>query len=303
MTDLTEISRYSDALSAITAQLLAARLEVARIRKYDRRPAAMAALEQLLKAMDKPEMGARTYHAHESGERRPKLERVFIYSTLFEIPIDYLLLGREAEIYEPEARSLAKRAGVPLRIDILQGQTAPRRLALVENSEEKTNINSEAVNQEPARIELNASHNPSVRFITILSASEIVKLRTGRGVPAMSGPKLPVPDFLNAGRHSFGFRIPADDLSMVTQDGLSFNAGGVCVVDPERMIQPGNYVLAALKSHADPVIRRFIAAGPYSAYSAFELHALNPAFRPIVDADKKGACQFIGRIIFFGNEL
>lgn len=303
MTDLTDITRYTDALKAIAPQLLAARIEVARIRKYDRRPAAIAALGQLLEDLDKSEMGARTYHSHENGERRPQLERVSIYSRLFEIPIDYLLFGRDAEVYEPEARSLAKRAGVPLRIDVLQGQTAPRRLTLVENSEEKTNINSEAVNQEPARIELNASHNPSVRFITILSASEIRKLRTGRGGPAMLGPKMPMPNFLNASPHSFVFQIPADDLSMVTQDGLSLNAGGVCVVDPERTILPGNYVLAMLKSREEPIIRRFVADGAYAADCSFELHALNPSFKPIVDADKKGACVFIGRVVFFGNEL
>lgn len=300
MIDSDTFPGYANALAAIDPQLLAARLEVARIRKFDRRAGAIEALE----AMPSPDgdnsyVAARTYHSHETGHRKAKMQRLLVYVALFEIPLDYLLLGHDAERYEAEARELAKRAGVTLKIDKFTSPSERRELTVVKNFEDDSNINVDQINQVLQQSESKASHNPSTRLIVILTASEIRKLSTGKGgLAKMSGPMLPVPDFLDASRRAFGYQIPADDISMVSPSGLSFNAGGVCTIDPDAPIPPGKYVLAIIRGEPEPMLRQYIASGPYAPGRPFELHALNPAYKPIV-VTNKSACLFIGRVISF----
>jgi hypothetical protein len=299
MIDSDSFSGYAAALATIDADLLAARLEVARIRKFDRRAAAITALEKMPSPDGDSYVAARTYHSHETGHRRPKMQRLLVYVALFEIPLDYLLFGVDAERYEAEARDLAKRAGTSLKIDKFTTPSDQRALTLVKNLEDDSKINADPINQLSQQSESKASHNPDTRFIVILTASEIRKLSTGKGdLAAMSGPMLPVPDFLNASRHAFAYRIPVDDNSMVGPGGLSFNAGGICMIDPEAPIPPGKYALAIIKGEPEPVVRQYVASGPYAPGRTFELHALNPAFRPIIVANKS-ACLFIARVISF----
>jgi Peptidase S24-like len=292
----------AEALEQLDQNLLAARLEVARIRKFDRRPPAMDALKQLLEETGKAGIAARSYHSHESGERRPRMSRLKIYARLFDIPLSYLVMGTDAHKYEAEARRLAARTKTKLKIEDFGDPSSPGRgPVLVFDAESK--VNEAPVNQTPEDLDSNTIHNPGVRLIVVLKANEVRKLKHGRGVPAnMSGQRIPVPDFLNASPGTFGYQIPDDDVSMLAPEGLSFNGGGHCVVDPAAKILPGKYVLAVLKDEPEPVIRQYVASGPYASGRPFELKALNPAYRAIEVTDK-GACTFIARIVFFGNLL
>ena len=286
-------SAYINARDTIDPNLMAARLEAARVRRFDNAAAAIDAL--------KAESGDnwRRYYGYESGERKPKMAGLYIISKVFEVPIEYFLFGTDSETYEGEARTLAQRARITLKIDEEDNHPLP-----VEASPEKDPEDAAAaINYEYEQGKLNTSHNQPVRFIPILSANEIRQLSTGRGDLAdMSGRTMPVPDFLNASRHSYNYQIPSHDVSMVAADGISIGPGSVVLADPDAPIFPGSMVLALLRGHDEPMIRKYIAAGAYKPGMRFKLGAFNPAFEAI-EVSKKLDCLSIARIIFFGTPV
>lgn len=308
MTDDTDLEslELSLTLKGLPQKLLAARLEVARIRKRCSVADITLGLAKLLGKEGKPgAVPSRSYYSHESWDanaRRPKLGRLRVYAELLDVPLDYLLLGKDAHIYEDEARKIAARTKTKLKIDDLPASSRQAsRPQLIYDTDSK--VNDDGVNQTSDASDTGTIHNTGVRFIVIATASEIRKLKQGRGVPAdMAGPSIPVPDFLKASRHTFGYEIPNGDNSMTAPTGLSFNAGGVCYVDPQAEIRPGQYVLARLKDADEPVIRQFQSSLPYADGRMFELHALNPAYKPIA-VTAKDDCAYIARVIFFGNVL
>lgn len=276
MNEISDPFAASQALERIELRILSQRLEIARIRRFDNRTAAVAYLKERYGAS-----ATRTYQSHEAGERRPKLPVLWRYCAAFEVPIGYILHGENAQIYENEARRRARQMGVKLKIDQSEDDAAPPA-SPVNHADELTQINS--------------SHNSAIRFIRLLSAKEIRDLNTGRGdLAEMSGQLLPVPLDVTVGRYSFFYKIPPHDHSMIAKEGLSLGPGSVVSVDLEQKIFPGNYVLADLAGYDEPIVRIYKAARPYIAGTPFSLEALNPAFEPI-HIGAPSECRLLARI-------
>jgi len=57
------------------------------------------------------------------------------------------------------------------------------------------------------------------------------------------------------------FALDVVDTSMNSSDGLSFSMGGVIVIDPTKMPQPTDYVLAYSPAHKKALFRRLVTDG------------------------------------------
>lgn len=279
------------ALDEIDRPLLAARLKLARQRKFSNAKAASDALP--------PEAGKsiRAYQSYESAERQPKLRELAIYAQLFDVPLEYFIFGGHPAISdaEIEAQALLNRKKLQKRL----GGRVPepeRTVALINGDKSVTSeLPVNHVSQQP---ETNPIHNLGVRFIPVLSARDIRHIITGRGgLATMSGHKLPVPQSLSAGEHSYSYQIPDDDLSMISAMGASFGPGTHIVVDPAAAILPGKYVLVMLQGFDEPLFRIYKAAKPYSPGVPFALHALNAAYDPIQVKDQTRV-ESIQRVIY-----
>ena len=277
-------NRNLAALKEISAELMGARLEVARMRKYPGKPAA-AAVRDL---EDFHNVRRRTYYSHEAGEKKPKLPMLRIYSQLFDVALDYFLYGTDAQIYETEARAIAAEQKTALRIDFNQDEQSSSALP---------------INQRAQQFDINSSHNSSHRFIVLLSAGDIKKLSTGRGdLTQMSGRTLPAPGFVEASEDSFWYQIPAHDFSMVNGDGPSLPPGTICLADRDHErapIEPGRFVIVDLDGREEPLIRRYVADRSYTSGVRFSLEPLNPRSETI-DVTDPSQCLLIARIIFYG---
>ena len=272
---------HVQALAEVQLALLGARLEAARVRKFDTRAAAIDALDQ--------QWGVkrRTYYSHEAGERRPKMEDLERYSRTFDAPLHYFLFGDDAVI--------------PSSTVMVYANQKKARLRPVINKDESTG-SDDPINQDFEDFYLNTSHNRGVRSIVVLSAEQIRRMSTGGGLASMSGDTIPVPSFLNAGPNSFWYRIPAHDLAMINDGPFSLKPGTAILVDLDRAISPNDYVLADLNHLDQPVVRQYKALTARGEGPGFQLEALNPAYDPIKVADPKD-CLSIGRIIFYGSIL
>jgi SOS-response transcriptional repressor LexA len=197
-----------------------------------------------------------------------------MYCTRFEISRDFLLFGSGPE-QDEYLHDTAEKGGAP-------------------------------INQATDLYKIRSSQYGGVRYIPILTASNLLKLLTGEGnLGAMSQDHLPVPKDLLAGPNSFSLQIPADDQSMIGEGAVSFPPLSFVVIDPDQEIMPGKYALARLSGWQMPILRQYQAAFPYSATSRrypFELHALNRGVRPIV-VNSADECDLIGRVIFVSQAL
>ncbi len=213
-----------------------------------------------------------TYYSHEAGARMPSDSDLERYAEQFGVSVAYLRYGDYSERFDG--------AKIPVNKD-------------------ESDASADGVNQAREQIDLKSSHKPSVRLILLLSADQIRELSTGRGdLAKMSGHTLPVPDFLDASRHSFAFIIPKNDLSMVNPAGETFPPGSWIIADPKRPILPGDLVFADLDEFG-PVLRRYVGAKAHAPGARFELHAANPAYRPIAVEPKD--LLLIGRVINSGR--
>jgi hypothetical protein len=210
-------------------------------------------------------MKVRTYYSHEAGDRVPDDDGLIqIYAQLFRVPMDYLLLR----------------------------QTQP----------ESDVVNATSINQVTERLEDKSSQITDVRYISILTASDIRDLLTGRlNLSTFSGDRLPVPKHVAAGNMSIFYQIPNHDNSMVGADGgPSFQPGTFLLVDPDREIAPGDYLVAMLAGTQTPVLRRLQSPYPYVRAAPrypFKLIAINALVEPltVTSADD---CTILGRMIF-----
>ena len=275
MTDDAD-SKISGDLQEVGRALLGARLKLARQRKFRTATEASDALA----ALGRPR-SSRSYQSHESGERLPALEDLTIYAHLFEVPFDYFLTGKHADI-DPakiQAQEEKNRRKAERRLRQQSGGTS-------QISAKDKRADSVAfripINQIPRQFETTSIHNSGIRLIPILSASELRTGVNGRGeASTVSSHKLPVPQSLNAGEHSYSFRIPEHDLSMLSKEGISFAPGTYLVADADAPILPGRYVIAIIEGFEEPLFRTFKSARPYSPGTPFTLEALNGAYEPI----------------------
>lgn len=218
----------------------------------------------------------RTYFSHEAGERTPSDRDIERYAELFGVTPQYLRYGDGSEVFDSAEE--------------------------IVNEDEDKGL-PRLINQGVEQFKLNPSHNHPVRFIVILSANEIRKISTGQGdLAKMSGRSLPVPDFLSASRHSFAYIIPQNDMAMMTDRGQSFGPGTCLIIDQEREIAPGDFVLVEHADFAAPLFRTFRAVAPYKPGMTFELSAFNPAYQNIL-VDAAAKVISIGRVIWAQLQL
>ncbi len=288
-----DLIAITTALDEIDRSLLAARIKLARQRKF---PNAKAAAEAIA-AQHGASKSSRSYHSHESGERYPKLRDLTNYAKTFDVPLEYFVSGRHPDISEKEieAQALLTRKKHGGGTDLVPVQTA----AFINNGKSATSAVS--INQLQQVAETTTIHNIPVRFISVLSAGEIRKLHTGwGGLTSMSGQQYPVPQDLSASGHSYSYRIPDDDLSMMSATGASFGPGAYIIADPEAIILPGKYVLVVLEGFDEPLFRTYRAAKPYAPGVPFSLQALNAAYEPIA-VKEASRVQSIHRVIYTGS--
>lgn len=217
----------------------------------------------------------RTVYSHESGERVPDdNETLEMYCTKYEVSRDFLLFGSG-----PEQDEYFHSA---------------------------TNGSETEVNQVPDLYKIRTSQYGSVRYIPIVTASELNKILAGeRALAAMSGGHLPVPKDLLAGPNSFVLQIASDDQSMVGSGPVSFPPLSHIVIDPDRDIMPLDFALVQPKGWKMPILRQLESAFPYNSedpHYPFELHALNPKFKAIT-VNHSDECEVVGRLVYVAQAL
>lgn len=282
MTDMSPAAENGVQLRKIDPEIIGARLEVARLRKYP--DSSVRAMARDL--TEQHHISHQTYYWHERGERTPRMLVLRTYAEFFEIPLDYLLYGVGAEDYESEAREIARSKGRVLRIDILEGS----RVML-----------SKSVNQP---INLNKNHLPNfggIRFIVKLMAEDLKNIAEGRiQLADVSGEKLPVPPGLSLSDDIAWWQIPDYDHSMAGQGDETFPPGTLCLIDMQADIEPGRFVVAFMASQNEPVVRRYVSDRRWAPGAKFRLEALNPETETI-RVDTPSDCLLIARIRFSGS--
>jgi len=255
---------------ASQAQRFGQRLEWARKKAgFATRKAAIEALPE------KAEIAARTYYAHERGERSPEQEATIdVYCTLFSVSRDFLLFGTGPETKEFEAAQGIESQG--------------------------------GINQPPKEVAATSSHIDAIRYIPVIRASKIKQFLTGEGNLAdMSGDLLPLPRQMLAGPKSLAYEIPEDDHSMVGDGAQSFPPGAYVVIDPDQEIKPNKFLMVAIAGWPDPVIRQLQSQRPVSRSAPqfpFKLIALNERFETI-ECSSADDCEIIGRVVFTLNAV
>lgn len=287
----TDIATIATALADIDRPLLAARLRVGRRRKYPNAVAFVNALAELDSA--RKAKSARAYQSHEAGSRKPELHDLALYGELLDLPVSFFVFGGYEGISDDdiafEAQAIRRRMGAPNGV-----LTPPSREN--RNPAGKSATSVVGVNQVLRQIETTTVHNQGVRFIPVLSTGEIENFLSGRGVPAMQGRTLPVPQSIQVGEHSYSYQIPEHDLSMVSREGMSLAPGTFIVADPEAPILPGKLVFVALDDD-EPVVRIYRAARPYKPGIPFTLEAFAQAYDPITVSQTSNRVRFLHRII------
>lgn len=115
----------------------------------------------------------------------------------------------------------------------------------------------------------------------------------------MSSDQLPAPAQINAGPQAYTYQIPADDSSMVGNGHRSFHPGDFLVIDPDRVIKPGEFMLVWLPGWTEPALRQLQSSrpiDPVDPHYDFTLVALNPNFAPVKVSDPRDV-EICGRLV------
>ena len=136
-----------------------------------------------------------------------------------------------------------------------------------------------------------------IREVPLLSSQSLEELDDFiRGGILVSDKSVVVPESAQVGNRTIAYIIPEDDLSMLGERGDTFPPGTVLVIDPDRVITPGNYILAQPAGFDLPVLRRYEAVHSPSKNTPFTLSALNLAYQPIV-VNNPESCRILGRLV------
>lgn len=238
------------------------RLTEARQARYPRRSHFIAALNAKYPGTITP----KGYHNHEDGLRWPvQLGLVDLYAEMLETTRDWLLFGK----------------GKQVNADELKESPAP-------------------INQRIESFDINTFKSGGFRYIPKLSASEIRLMLNGHGDPAnMTGERIAVAQDIPAGPRTFSYTIPQGDASMVSPSGLSFPAGTHLMIDMDRTVAPGDFLLCWPTGLPVPVLRQLQAAFPLELTALrypFKLVALHPMAEPIT-VESASDCEVLGRMI------
>lgn len=222
---------------------------------------------QILKAR-RGAVRARTYYSHKAGKRVPDDdETIDLYAEMLDVSRDFLLFGAGAEAL-----------GYFLTDD------------------------GEPINQPVELFAINPFQPAGIRYIPVLTASDIKRLLNGQvNLITFSGERVPIPQDAAAMANAFAYRIPPHDTSMTGRDGPSFTPGTWLIIDPERDVLPGDFLLAWPANMPGPVLRRLQSSHAYIAdapHFPFKLIALSPHADPITVAEP-GDCVILGRLISF----
>lgn len=267
----------------LSLELIAARLEVARLRKYP--DASIAKMAYNLQA--KHGLSKSTYYGHERGDRRPNYSTLCTYAQFFDIPIQYFLFGEDSERYEQEARTVASKKKKTLKVDFLTSSDAP----LVSS-----------VNQQIKNDNFSPSQKGRLRLIVKVMADDLKKIANGDASLAEipGDTSLPAPPFLDLSEQVCWWQIPQTDFSMVAGGEAALPPGTLCLVDLEATIDPGKFVLALLKNEPTPLVRQYHSDRSWAAGVEFTLSPLNPHAKPI-EVSCAEDCLLIARVVFSGS--
>lgn len=219
-----------------------------------------------------PHLEARNYYHWEAGSRIPRDDEVInLLAQMLNTTAEWLVSGPAEEVNAPPLNDNRGRINQTIEIPSIK----PFKL-------------------------------PALRYIPVLSASEIRSLLLGNGnLTTMSREQLPAPPHTDAGADAFYYRIPEDDTSMVGGAGHSFPPGTLLLINRERPIQPGAFLLAQQADMPGPIMRQLQAPFPVVPANPrfpFRLIALNPMAQPIVCSAGE-SWEILGRVVSFTQLL
>lgn len=281
-----DIKAIAEQIEGIDRALLAARVRVARERRF---ASAKAASEELAEHYgERAPKSVRAFQSHESGDRKPDLSALTIYAELFGVSLRYFLFGGHDEISDQSVA--AEAASIRRRQERFGKMVSAKPINPVKSDTSAAQINHVSIRPQTPSV-----HNTPVRLIPVLSPSDIQNHIKGRGGRVMSGLSVAVSQALNAGERCYAIEIAEDDLSMVAKGGMSLGPGAHVVVDPDAPILPGKLVCVQLDDD-EPMVRIYRAGRAYRPGAPFTLEAYNPAYDalPVTDAAQ---VRFIHRVI------
>jgi hypothetical protein len=229
------------------------------------------------------------FYSHLSGTKWPDgktLSRVREYEARLGMPVGWIHDGRGEDVED------LRRALDLLKDD--EGKAQIRRLFPffpLSRTEES------AVNQQLEESGADSGKISKIRHIPILPDGKIEAWLSGeRALDMMAAQTIPILLDGDIGPRAFGYVVGRDDHSMASATARSFPPGTVVVIDPDRPITPGNYVLAKPKTKRIWMLRLYRAALEYDGSQPYTLEASNPAFEAIRVADPAG-WEIAGRAV------
>ncbi len=239
----------------------------------------------------RPGLSKATVYRHAAGERLPdKDEIITLYEKILRIPPGWLLAGAGesvADLREAEAAIKAKDRANPALQKIL---------AYLDTDENRGNV--VPINQLERAPQLTYGKFAQIRHIPVLTAGEIIDLMAGRRtIDEMSIQRfIPVVADTDLGPRSIAHVVRADDFSMTSAGGYSIPPNTELIIDRDREIQPGDFILVRHRSEDEFMVRRYKASQRHGVATRFTLEALNPSFEPI-RVDDPSEYEIAGRLV------
>jgi len=152
-------------------------------------------------------------------------------------------------------------------------------------------------NHNAQNIPIKSLSDLDIHEVPLLSSQSLGQLDDFiRGGTLVSDKSVVVPEFAEVGNRAIAYVIPDNDLSMLGERGDTFPPGTMLIIDPDKVITPGNYILTQPENFELPILRRYEAISSPSKYTPFTLSALNPAYQPVV-VNNPESCKIIGRLV------
>lgn len=243
-----------------TARQIGCKIKAARQKVYRRALDAHAAMSK------HTTISLNSLQKHESGARRPSERLIKLYAKLYKTSVGTLL---------PDT---------------------------VKVTPDTTRVNAE-VNSQPVKVNKQLPDKadsfsfviPQIRHIPVFTQEEIGRYVQER-MPMSQVPNhtLPLPAQMAAGPQAFAYEMPMDDRSMVNDTVPSIGPGTICIVDPDREVKPGDFVLVS-GGGGLMTVRMLQADSDFAPGAPFTLVALNKLYFPTRDA--QSTWQIVGRVI------
>lgn len=136
---------------------------------------------------------------------------------------------------------------------------------------------------------------PSFRFLPLLTLKEAGQM--GTRLKPSGGRVTAIDAATDVSDKAFVVEIDDDSMDSTPATGSeSFRRGDLVAIDPERPINPGDFVLARVEASKTVIFRRFRDRAALSGAGAFELVPLNVNYSPVV-AQNRTAITILGRLV------